>query len=242
MFFKFIKNKIVLDCFTCRADVFQYSKITEASQYIPNWWKNLPKPEVSFKNFDKNQVSNMRHCVGFIELFKNSFVIPMWSDLLLQIGREGTNEYRWQYADRVSSLTIHPAHQRGTYLDELKYQHFKLGSPWVLKTNRYVKFCWSGAVWNMDKPEQIIWLPAVDDYYYQTSTTINFMCKREKELTEIIIPFKQPLVYLTPMTERKVILKTHLVSENELKRVGGGMNSSCFFGSYFKQKRSKHAT
>ena len=75
MFFKFIKNKIVLDCFTARADVFEHSKIARASEYVPQWWKSLPKPEISFEKIAKNEVSNMKGCVGFTELFKNSFVI-----------------------------------------------------------------------------------------------------------------------------------------------------------------------
>ena len=243
MIFLFPKKKIILDCFIDRPEVFEFAKIAKASEYLPSWWKNLPKPKISFKDLIDNGTANMRHCAGFVELFRNSFVIPMWSDLLLEIGKEGTTDYRWQYADNKSSLKIHPAKQRGAYLDEYKYQHFKLNSPWQLKTKKDIKFVWSGAIWNMERPEELIWLPAVDNYYYQTATTINFMCRRSEENKEILIPFKQPLIYLTPATDKKISIKLHLVSSQDLYNINNKtFFPSSFTNSYGKLKKEKDDT
>jgi hypothetical protein len=240
MIFLFPKKKIVLDCFTSDPEVFQFVPIVESAKCFPNWWKELPKSKVCFKNIDASNVSNMRNCTGLVDLYKNSFSIRMWSDLLLQIGKAGTTEYRWQYADNKSTLSIHSAEQRGTYLNKEEYQHFKLNTPWVLKTNRHVNFFWSGATWNTNQPEKIILLPAILNYYYQASASINFMCKRASEVEEILIPFNQPLVHITPLTEHKVILKNHLVSNEELNTIKKRTTFiSSFINSYGKLKKLK---
>jgi hypothetical protein len=243
MIFLFPKKKVVLDCFTSAPEVFEFVPIVEATKCLPTWWKELPKNKVCFKSLDNLEATNMKHCVGFTDLYKNSFVIRMWSDLLLGIGKIGTTDYRWGYADKKSSLTFHPAVQRGSYLNEKEYQHFKLDSPWILKTNRYVNFFWAGATWNMEQPEKIIWLPAVNNYYHQASTSINFMCKRENETKEVLIPFAEPLIYITPLTEHEVVLKNHLVSNLELNTIENRTKfMSSFVGSYSKLRKIKNAT
>jgi hypothetical protein len=242
MFF-FKKQKVYMDAFTSRPEVYEFAPIEKSINYLPTWWKSLPKCEVSFENYDSFRQRSMKHCIGFLNYFKKSYVIPMWSDLNLQIGKEGTLTYRWQFADHVSSIEVHHAVQRGAYLDEHKYQHFKLSSPWTIKTNKLIYFSWSGAVWNLEEPEKIICFPAVTEYYNQSATAINIACKRDVQTKEIFIPFRQPLVHIIPMTEKDVVLKTHLVSNSEIKKI----ENSTFYGlsfinSYSKIKKIKDAT
>lgn len=232
-----------MDAFTSRPEVYEFAKIDKATNHIPPWWKNLPKVPVSFENIDSGKQTNMKHCIGFIDYFKNSFVIPMWSDLNLMVGKEGTTDHRWQFADKMSSLKVHPANQRGVYLNEVKYQHFKLETPWAIKTNKLVYFSWSGATWNTKEPEKIIYFPAVIDFYNQTALNINIACRRSDQEKEILIPLRQPLVHILPMTEKEIILKTHLVSEIEMLRIRKATYSLLSFSnSYLKLKRIKNAT
>ncbi len=232
-----------MDVFTSRAEIYNFAQINKAINYLPTWWKNLSKREVSFENYDTQNQRSMKHCIGFIDYFKKSYVIPMWSDLNLQIGKEGTAEHRWQFADESSSITVHAANQRGTYLEQKKYQHFKIENPWVSKTNKLVYFSWSGAVWNLDEPEKIIFFPAVIEFYNQSSASINIACKRQNQTQEIFIPFGQPLVHIIPITEKEVVLKTHLVSDLELQKIKKStFYPLSFVNSYSKIKKFKNAT
>lgn len=232
-----------MDAFTSRPEVYEFAPIDKAINYLPAWWKNLPKLEVSFHNMDTANQINMKHCIGFLDYFKNSFVVPMWSDLNLMLGKEGTAEYRWQYADKVSSLTVHSVKQRGTYLDELKYQHFKIETPWAIKTNKLISFSWSSATWNMEEPEKIIVFPGVIEFYNQPNLNVNIACRRGDKTQELLIPFRQPLVHLIPMTEKEIIFKTHLVSNVEMARIRSSTFAPLsFIGSYSKLKRTKNAS
>lgn len=239
----FRKQKVYMDAFTSRPEVHEFAPIDKAINYLPTWWKNLPKLQVSFHNMDMANQKNMKHCIGFLDYFKNSFVVPMWSDLNLMFGKEGSTEYRWQYADGLSSLTVHSANQRGVYLDQFKYQHFKIETPWVIKTNKAISFSLSGAVWNMEEPEKIILFPGIIEFYNQAGLNVNIACRRGAESQEVLLPLRQPLAHLTPMTEKEVVLKTHLVSDAEINRI----QKSTFFplsfiNAYSKLKRIKNAT
>jgi hypothetical protein len=243
MIFLFSKNKVVLDCFTSRPEVHKFAPIDNAINYLPTWWKNISKSQISFDNMDMDKGKNMKHCIGFLDYFRNSFVMPMWSDLHLMFGKEGSIDFRWQYADETSSLAVHTANQRGAYLDERKYQHFKIEPPWIFKTNKLIPFSLSSAVWNLEEPEKIILFPGILNFYNQTALNINIACRRGVEPQEILIPLRQPLAHLIPMTEKKVILKTHLVSDAEISRI----QKSTFFplsfiNSYSKLKKIKNVT
>jgi hypothetical protein len=233
--FWFKKQKVYMDAFTSRPEVFNFAPIEKATKFVPSWWKNLPNPEVSFKNYDAGQQNNMKHCAGFINYFKESFSIPMWSDLNLEIGAQGTTDYRWQFSDKISSLIVHPAPQRGTYLNKNKYQHFKLDTPWIIKTNKLILCSWSAPTWSLEEPEKIVFFPAIVDFYNQCHTAINIACPRDFQTKEIFIPFGQPLIHIIPMTEKEVILKTHLVSDLELEKI----DRSTFFELTFVNAFSK---
>lgn len=235
-FFK--KREIVLECFTDRPELITDAPIDKAYNYMPEWWKALPRP--CLKQGEMSANANMRHCPGIVELYKNSIAIPLWSDLKIMVVAKSdeSREYRWQFADKVSTISVHPASQRGDYLPEQSYQHLKLDTPWMLKTNKFVKWAWYGAVWNVDAPESFIVPPGVDEYYYQHSSNINIFVPKNNEIKEVVIPFRQPLVLLTPMSDEKVRVKHTLVSREELLKIDHvGSYTPKFFNSYYTKKK-----
>jgi hypothetical protein len=242
MMFFFKRKEIVLECFTNRPELILDAPIDRAHKYMPEWWKSLPKP--CLKSGEMVAEVNMRHCPGIVELYKHSIVIPMWSDLKLDIGGNTTEPYgcRWQFADRQSGMAIHNPSERGVYLPDKHYQHLKLDTPWCLKTNKLVKWAWFGATWNAESPESVIVPPAIDEYYHQHSSSINLFVPRTEQRRELLIPFRQPLVFLTPLTEHNLKLKHTLVSDEELRKIdtSGGYTPKFFNSYYYKRKvRSK---
>lgn len=207
MFFKKDK-KIVLNCYTYRADVYNYFPIVETKKTFPTWLKNVKK---TYFNSEKDYFESVKGCPAFVAYFTKGFVLPMWSDLSLEAGPKGSNSYRWQYSDLKSRVGMHLYSQLG--LSETEHQHFKLVSPWVFSCSEDVQFLFSRPSWRFgDIPETVEVLNGVVSYKTNAGTNINMLVKRTEAPQEFIIKAGTPLVHIIPLTERKIIIKTHLVT------------------------------
>jgi hypothetical protein len=234
--FKFKKKKIVLDCFTYRSEVYNLQPIQKASRFYPDWWVKLP----SYKdiNMPFSGDKNMRGCVGFTQLYSKGFIMPMWSDVGITVGVRGEDNYAVDFADGRTQIRQHSPEQSGTYLDSKEYQHLKIASPWQFKCNKDIKWMWQQPVWNFDKPEEVLILPAIVDYLYNTTTNINMVLPRSTLLKEISIELGAPLAHIIPLIEGNVEIKNHLISKEEYFLMDEGNNSSVSFkNSYGKRKK-----
>jgi len=206
MIFFFKKKKLVLNCVTDRQDVATYAPIKHAHAFYPDWWKTLPKtyqvPDVAA------DIATMKLCVGMRDLFQHGFIMPMWSDLNVDIGEIGTDYYRYQFADTSSVIQEHPAQQRVGFADNNLYQHLKIASPWRLQCEEDVPFIWLEPTWNKQNLTQYTFLPAVLEYKYQHATHINLLFTRNVQGTSrVTFSFREPLVHVTPITERELDIR-----------------------------------
>ena len=209
------RKPVVLNCYTCRPDVFNFFPIVSAKQKIPAWFKKLPTPY--YKGLDDN-VQNLKLCPAVVELFCQGFLLPLWSDLFLEIGKAGTENYRWQYSDRKSDIQVHPARDWGDEFPTTKYQHLKLDSPWFFECEEDIRFLATSPEWQFDTLDGIHILSGVLGFNAQGTTNINMFARRDAEVRKKIIPCGTPIYQFIPLTDRKVVLKTHLISKNELER------------------------
>jgi hypothetical protein len=209
----FIKKKeIVLDCFTYLPYVYDCAKINHASKYLPEWWRNTPEA------IDGNPT--IKHCAGLMDFFKTGIILPSWFEMELSIGKLGEEQRcAWQASntdvDTGSSHT--PAQFEG--FANTDGNNIKLTSPWLFKTKEDINFTWTQPTWNMRKLlNNITLLPAVVNFKYQHVTNVNLFVinKEEAEICKIL-PLT-PLAILHPLTEKKVIVKNHLVSKDEWER------------------------
>lgn len=236
MFFIIKKKEVVVDAFTHRGYVYDYFPIDSANNFMPEWWRNTPKyikKEQNPENMPEIQGNTIRRCAGVIDYYnKNNLVIPLWSDLALDVG---PNSFKYVFADMTTSLVRHEQAMRGTFMSS--YEHFKICSPWKFKEKRGVKFHFSQMFYNFEDPGKIILPPAIVNYKYQHSTEINFMVKRPVSDQRITLTAGDPMVLLTPQTEYDVKVKTHLVSEEEYNRTSRWLFS--FHNAYNKAKKIK---
>lgn len=232
MFF-FRSSKIVLDCFTRESRVYEYSKPDKAIKFLPSWWKQIPK---GIYVDPLHLTPTIRTCVGFADLYKRGIVIPMWSDLAVALGPQGTDLIRWQFADHISEAGPHPEVQTGGQVDYKDTQHLKLFSPWTLRTKEDIYWHWNDVFWDKKSYDYRV-LPAVVSFTHQRATNINIFFKRKSE--EYVLDFKlgQPMVHLTPLTEKKIEVRHHLVSPDEYHRILTERGTLCFTNSYVKQKQ-----
>lgn len=236
MFFFIKRSKVVVDAFTCNISAYDYFPIDTANKHMPKWWKNTPKytKDVPYGSSSVLVPGNtVRRCAGIIDYYKkDSFVIPLWSDLALDYGPQ---DYNYVFADGRSKLIHHEQDMRGEFMSE--YEHFKLASPWKLYEKSGIKFHFSQLFYNFEDPGKIILPPAILNFKLQHATEINFMVKRPICINRLNMAAGTPLVLLTPLTEKDVSIKTHLVSAEEYQRKSKA--TFAFNNEYFKIKKLK---
>lgn len=227
------REKVHVDVYTHLPDVYKNSAITPAKKVIPQWIKQLP----STNKLDLETLTyptNMKGCVGVTNVLKEGFIIPLWSDLVLDIFEEGETGYRWNLSDPLVDASAHSPLERGSYAEETKYAHIKLHSPWAITTKESLKWVWQQPVWHFTDPAEIVVPNAVLDYSTLADTNVNLLVKRASERKQIFVKANTPLVQLIPMTEKEVVLHEHLVTYDEWLRILRSKSSASTF-------RNKHA-
>ncbi len=219
MFFFFKKKRIVVDVFTTLRSVYELYKPDVAVKFYPDIVKSLPN---SYEKVDEQtkityKLSTIRKCNGVIDYYKTGFMIPMWTDFIC----EPKNALEHKTAIAMVNLPFYyNSHDREQYGDLYKdHFHVKLSSPWAFREKSGVKFYWNAATWNLDNhSNNFVVLPAVISFNYQSQTNVNIFVKNNSN--NFIINSGTPLVHLVPITENKVVMKHHLVDEQEYSKIG----------------------
>jgi len=213
------KKEIVLNCYTNRAEVYNFFPVVQAKKAIPKWFKDIPAPK--FKEIEDQNLKNhnLKLCPAFIDYFKNGISMPLWSDLFIRIGAKNTLDYRWQYSDKRSDIEYHSPEQINNHFDPLFYQHLKITSPWLFSCEEDISFLAVEPGWQFDVLNTARILSGVISFKYQSETNINMFITRGEKETDLLFPAGMPIYHYFPLTERKVTIKNHLVSDKEFKNL-----------------------
>lgn len=236
----FSSKKVVINAYTHRADVYKFSAPYKAAQQKPSWWKAIKNKDLDVN--DPFGHRSMKGCAGFNNLYASSIVLPMWSDLIIRVGQHGTGEWAYQYADKISTAISEDNDGRGGWLDDSEYLHMKLDSPWLFASESDTQFLFTNCKWESEDPEQFTVLNGVVDYKTQCATNVNMIIKRADEQQSILIEQGSPLAMMIPMTDKKVELRTHLVSKDEYDKVWMGQSPHLWFkNKYYKSRKCPFA-
>lgn len=226
-------SKITVDFFTTSSTIDGPTVPDMAVKFIPSWWRDLPKEHL---RQDFTAAINMRKCPGFVDYFRQSIMLPMWSDLVVVVDAVGGDGYRYQYADRTSSAEQHPQSQRGSYLPDSMYQHLKLINPWRARTKQDLGWVFSQPTWCFSEPEKLVIPVGVTELSRQHELNINLLVPRaQNEEKTLFINAGHPLVALTPISDKRLTVKRHQVSQQELDKLN---NTRVFFFGDSLRKRS----
>jgi hypothetical protein len=208
MFDIFIKpTTLHVDCFTSNKTVYNFAPIEYSSKFFPEWWKKLPKETLDSNNMPQ---ATMKTCTGFLSIYKNSIIIPCWEDMVIQTTE---TEIKCDSISKSTPFANHPYKQREGYLKN--FHHTKIISPWNFRCKRDVGFSWQKPMYNFENPIDFILMDGVISFKYQNATHINLLFRKTPKT--VMIGFLQPLVLLTPHTEKRLVFKNHLVSEQEMQ-------------------------
>jgi len=227
-----------VDAFTYDGVLHNSYPIVKSSQYMPEWWKKLPvsmhddtQPHALIK------FATMKRCNGFTDFYANSFTLPLWSDVSIELQLiEGHKVWRYKFADESSTIDTHDDRQFTNFVDHRLYQQFKFVSKWRLKEKTGVKFLMAHPTWNMSELNfkfQI--LPGVIDFKNQHALHINSMWKYPTEgLDSTLLEADTPLAHIIPLTDKAISIRTHLVSYEEYVQLYGNYK---FTGKYKEQEK-----
>jgi hypothetical protein len=217
MFFWMKKTEVIVDCFTYSSFAYDYAKIDYAVKFIPDWWKETPKVF--------NGEATIRNCKGLIDFYKNGLILPSWFEMELNVLRKGDPErFRWIASNQ--DVASHGSHSSNQFLGfaEDDGVNLKIQSPWFLKTKEKINFVWSQPTWNLKKfLPQVTVLPATVNFYEQHETHINLFLQNDIHEKKFLIEPKTPLVIMHPMTDKKIKLNHHYVTEKETERISRGI-------------------
>lgn len=212
MFFFFKRSAIHVDVFVTNAQILETYPIIEARHHYPDWWKSMPKSyaEVNSHSSFKEDVSTIKLCSGFIDLYQKGFIIPLWSDLRFETLIN--SPVRFNSPDNFVNVNFHPAEQLPPELR--KFVNVKILSPWAVSEKSGVKFHFGPAFWNNpDFLNKILTPPGIVDYKIQHGTHINLLVPNRNNM--YFFPANTALAHITPITEKKVVLHRHLISQSE---------------------------
>lgn len=232
MFFFFRKKQRVFDVFTDNTMAYDHAQLQRADVVYPDWWKRLsPTYQSDELMFD---APTARTCSGIIDLYRNSFILPMWSDLNIEVSPTSEGGYRYQYSNQISKLTHHEIEQYDDAFNSSQSQHIKLLGPWVGLCKIPTRMLWTDPLYNRSELFDVNILPGVIDHNkISTQFNINMLLKRySNKHTVYKFKFGDPIVMITPLTEDRIIIKNHLVSEAEYNRIAHQYNPICFSNSY----------
>jgi hypothetical protein len=215
MFFWHKRSTITLDCFTYLETTALNHPITRAGKFYPEELRDLPK-SVS-KKISTNPRSNIqtelltvKSCNGLTDLYRNGFVLPAWDTFDLEMLGESNF-----LINNPNGFIKGEYHHRDQYNNDIfkGYAHVKLLSPWYIKEKSGVQFVWMHPMWNRsDNIQNLSILPAVIDFKKQHSSHVNTFIKIGS-----IISFNagDPLVHMIPISDKKIKINIHCVSEQE---------------------------
>ena len=235
MFFFCKPKTIVLDAFTCDRGAILVPP-APANKFRPRWWRELdPLVDQKSSNGVDYKQGTLRKCQGFKDYYSSSnIVLPFWTSVIFE---SGANDYRYvdSREEGIQNIVFQEEMFRGNYLNN--YTHFKMISPWLFKENSGIDFLFSQAFYNFTDPAEFLIPPGTVNYKHQHSTHIHFFSKKRGDdgMNRIELSTGQPLIHITPMTEKRVIVKPHLVSEDEYKNL---KTPSLFFNNIYKRMRN----
>jgi hypothetical protein len=225
----FMKRSLVqLEAFTTNEHLAKYFAIQKSTNFYPQFWKSIAK--ATRDENDMYDRPTIKTCTGLLDFFQDSFTIPLWSDLAIKVEAD---KYAWQFSQTNCSAVHHDNQQRIGYLE--KYHHLKLISPWMLRCNSDIKFAFTEDTWNItDETAPIRVLNGVVDYKYQHGTNVNIMVPSAP--ASYLLQCGQPIANLRPLTEKKVKLTVHVVSEGEYGKFQDTQRNYFFVKKYIKNK------
>ena len=218
MLLKFPEKKIVLECFTSNAAVHKLFPIAAANNHLPKWYKKIPQTIIEV---DENGVEfplpTFKRCDGFTRLFNTGWVLPLWSDTILETDEDGSWRYRVSEAaqEHPPPVSFHSKEQLGNSFPN--HTHLKMNVPWMVREKTGVPFYFNQNTWAIKEHwDHLTVVPGMINFKKQNAVHVNMFLKKGIKIT---LEHNTPLVHCVPLSESKLEIKNYLVSDEEYRHL-----------------------
>lgn len=215
--FFFKKKEVTVDFFTDVATVYNTAKPVNSAKILPQWFKSMPKSYDAHNEFVGNyKLPTMKSCQGIIDYYKNSIVLPIWSDFILDVTPE---DYGYLFSS--SDFNIEQHSHKQTHNAFNNYHHAKFINPWGVKCKSNIDFLVVEPFWNSstntNRFENFHIFSGCVNFKYVFCAHINVLIKKTHARIEFSLG--EPFVHIFPLTDKKIKIATHLVTSQELANI-----------------------
>jgi hypothetical protein len=221
MIFFFKPKPVVIDAFTPSEHIARDYAISPSNRHTPDWWRSLAADMPTMPQWPKIKISTMKRCQGFIDMYANSYTLPLWTDVNIELDYTGPEPHQsFTCADTITKLESHDPRQWTGFLDPKKFQHYKIMAPWYIRSKDNITWSWTQATWSHGNLlNDMTLLPAQVNFKYTSAIHVNAMMhvgptKRKSILLEAGLP----LINLTPTTDREIDLRIHAITQEEYNK------------------------
>ena len=234
--FLFKKKKRVIDAFTYDGAAHDLYPIAPSKEYYPKTLLKGPgiAERPSRTGGSSIQLGTLRTCAGVSDLYNVGWIVPLWSDLLIELNGDGTGSA--EFSNERDDITTHHPDQLGTLGEELV--HIKIESPWMIVDPKGTQFLYHEASWSRYPSMGYHITQGVLEFKYNAST--HFQMWFEKKQQRLQIQAGTPMAQLVPISDDDIEIKTHHISRDEHHRLynkTGGRYMSSFAGGYLKARK-----
>lgn len=210
---------ITLNFYTNHLAAYELAQPKAASSFLPDWWKNLPTQKVvlDIDALQERKYLNMRSCPGMKHMYQRGCIIPLWSDIAVEISEVGTDSYRWQSSDAAFGVEPHHPDQFNHHWDVENYQHIKLILPWQIQCDEPEPFLYIDCCWNRNTQNRYSVLSGILEFKHQHTGNINMIFSKMPEKYTLLLKHLTPMFQLIPLSNRPLRIKTHFVEEEKIK-------------------------
>lgn len=226
MLFFLKQSKIIVDFFTTHRQVLESTPPQPTRNFIPEWYKKLPNHSFVTTPSDITvPTPTIKTCPAVIEYFKLGFVVPMWEDLYIK----GNHEYfRCVGPHKETDITVHSQiGKEGNYAydqtifpsDFYKdYTGFKINMPWYAKEKSGVTFLTTPFFYEKKLHPTLEICQGTINFKDHCNVNVNVFTKLGND-EQVLIPQGYPIVCFFPLADKKIEIKTHLISDEEKRKM-----------------------
>lgn len=200
---------IVLEAFAPSGELIDYFPIVKAKDTPPTWFPSLPKPQ---------ETHTVRNCPGLKDLMGSGFMFPSWGEFEVTINTDGKADVN----SPVSFYDMPPTSQHSIALEAPGawpgYTNLKFHNPWYLYCNEPIKWLMVQPTWHQADP--LRWAPVTGaaEFRYLHFCHINTVWRIYNIPYTTKIKSGEPLLQIIPITERPVILKLDVMTDEIYKK------------------------
>ena len=178
----------------------------EVIKLLPNWFKTINKSQDN---------PTLTTCPGFVDLFKKSINIPLWSDISITYKGDQITNIQMPGVEQVTGdmMQVHGTEQWGEgFKNSL---HVKIMSPWRVTSNTDTPFLMHDACWHKESINDYNVLPGVIEFKYQHASHINIMLPRSSKEKTLNLKAGTIIAHLTPLVDTTLNIQSKLVTHEE---------------------------